>query len=153
MGIGVFAMVPLIILAVSFAVFRGLGLVGVAALDNWGLPLRMALFLMFLVTASAHWGRGRPDLIRMVPPAFPRAATIVTVTGVLEILGAVGLLVPGTARAAAICLAILLMAMFPANIRAAREKLTFMGRPAASVTVRGAMQVIFVAALLAVAAR
>ena len=146
-------MVPLVILLVSFAVFRGLGLAGVAALDNGDLPLRMALFLVFLVTASAHWGRGRADLIRMVPPAFPRAAAIVTVTGVLEILGAVGLLVPVTARAAAICLAILLVALFPANIRAARERLTIMGRPAASVAVRSAIQVIFVSALLAAAAR
>lgn len=145
-------MLPLIILLVSFVAFRGLGLVGVAALDNWDLPLRLALFLMFLVTASAHWGKGRADLIRMVPPAFPRAAAIVSVTGMLEVLGAVGLLVPATVRAAAICLAILLVAMFPANIRAAREKLTIMGRPAASVAVRGAIQVIFVAALVAVAA-
>lgn len=90
-------------------------------------------------------------MIRMVPPVFPRAAAIVTLTGVLEILGAVGLLVPVTARAAAICLAILVVAMFPANIRAARESLTIMGRPAASVPVRGAMQLIFISALLAAA--
>jgi len=146
-----FGMVPLIILLASFAVLRGMGLLGVTVLNNWDLPLRVALFLMFLVTASAHWGRGRADLVRMVPPAFPRAGAIVTITGLLEILGAVGMLFPVTARAAAICLAILLVAMFPANIRAARERLTIMGRPAASVPVRGAMQLIFISALLATA--
>jgi len=145
-------MVPLIILSASFAVLRSIGLLGVTVLNNWDLPLRVALSLMFLVTASAHWGRGRADLVRMVPPAFPRAGAIVTITGVLEILGALGMLVPVTARAAAICLAVLLVAMFPANIRAARERLTIRGRPAASVPVRGAVQLVFISALLATAA-
>ena len=144
---------PAIVLLVSFAVLRCVGFLGVAALDNWDMPLRVALFLMFLVTASAHWGRGRPDLIRMVPSVFPAAGSIITITGLGEILGGVGLLIPLFARAAAICLAILLVGMFRANIRAARERLTILGRPAMSIAVRGAMQLMFVAALLAVAVR
>ncbi|HXN48942.1 MAG TPA: hypothetical protein VN893_19985 [Bryobacteraceae bacterium] len=144
-------MVPAIILVAAFGVFRCAGLLGVAALDNWNLPLRLALFLMFLVTASAHWGKGRPDMIRMVPPAFPSAATIISVTGVLEILGAVGLVVPITARAAAACLATLLVAMFPANVRAAREQLTILGRPATALAIRAPLQAMFILALLAVA--
>ena len=145
-------MVPAIVLLVAFAILRLLGFLGVAALDNWNLPLRVALFLMFLLTASAHWGRGRADLIRMVPPAFPAPGIIITITGVLEILGAVGLLVPLTARAAAICLAILLVAMFPANIRAAREHLTILGRPAPELSLRSVIQLLFIGALVAVAA-
>jgi uncharacterized membrane protein len=65
-------------------------MLGVSALDNWELPLRGALCAMFPLTASAHWGRGRPDLIRMLPAAFPSPGTIVSMTGVLELLGAVG---------------------------------------------------------------
>lgn len=53
-------MVPAIVLVVAFAVFRGAGFLGVAALDNWDLPLRLALFSMFLLTASAHWGKAGP---------------------------------------------------------------------------------------------
>jgi uncharacterized membrane protein len=140
------------VLLASFAVLRLAGFLGIAALDNWNLPLRIALFLMFLFTASAHWGRGRPDLIRMVPPIFPFPATIIAITGVLEILGAVGLLIPITVRAAAICLAILLVAMFPANIRAAREDLTIRGRPATALPLRTVLQLMFIGALLAVAA-
>jgi uncharacterized membrane protein len=145
-------MIPVVVLLVSFAIFRVAGFLGINALDNWNLPLRVALFLMFLLTASAHWGRGRPDLIRMVPPAFPAPAVVVTITGVLEILGAVGLLIPLAARAAAICLAILLVAMFPANMRAARERLTILGRPAPGLALRGVIQVVFIGALVAVAA-
>jgi uncharacterized membrane protein len=144
-------MAPAIVLLASFAVLRCLGLLGVTVMDNWDTPLRGALCAMFLLTASAHWGRGRPDLIRMVPTMFPSAGTIVSITGVLETLGAVGLLIPATARAAATCLAVLLVAMFPANIRAAKEGLTILGRPAMGIVLRGAIQVIFVGALLAVA--
>jgi len=145
-------MLPAIVLLASFGVLRYVGGLGVPALNNWDMPLRLALFLMFLLTASAHWGKGRPDLIRMVPPAFASAATLVTITGVLEILGAVGLLVPPTTRAAAVCLAVLLVALFPANIRAARERLTLLGRPAPGLALRGALQAMFILALVAVAA-
>lgn len=144
-------MVPFIVLLVSFIVLRSVGLLGVPALDNMDLPLRMALFLMFLVGASAHWGKGRLDLVRMVPPVFTHAEALVTATGVLEILGAVGLLVPITSRFAAVCLAILLLAVFPANIRAAREHLIILGRPAPGLVVRGAIQLVFLSALVAVA--
>jgi uncharacterized membrane protein len=145
-------MVVFIVLLISFAALRLAGFVGMAALDNWNLPLRLALCLMFLVAASAHWGRGRPDLIRMVPAALPARGILVTITGLLEIVGAVGLLLPQTARAAAICLAVLLVALFPANVRAARQGFTILGRPAMSVTVRGAMQAVFIVGLLAAAA-
>ncbi|MGJ5820395.1 DoxX family protein [Paludibaculum fermentans] len=140
----------IVLLSVTL-LLRGLGALGVDALANWGLCLRGGLAAMFLLTASAHWGRRRPDLIRMVPPAFPRPDVIVTLTGYLEILGAVGLLLPTTARLSAACLAVLLLAMFPANIRAAREHLSIGGQAATALWLRTALQVIFVAALAAIA--
>ena len=103
---------------------------------------------MFLLTASAHWGASRPDLVRMVPPFFPRPGLIVGITGWLEILGAIGLLIPVTASWASACLAILLLAMFPANIRAARHGLTIGGRNATALPLRTLLQVIFIVALL-----
>jgi uncharacterized membrane protein len=110
--------------------------------------LGAGLSLMFLLTASAHWGKRRPDLIAMVPTAFPRPDLIVTITGTLEILGAVGLLVPATAPAAAVCLALLLLAMFPANVGAAHEHLKIGQTPATGLTLRTILQGVFIAALL-----
>jgi uncharacterized membrane protein len=144
-------MIPFIVLVVSFVALRSAGFLGVTALDNVDLPLRIALFLMFLLTASAHWGKGRPDLVRMVPPVFGHAEALVTITGVFEILGAIGLLLPLASRPAAVGLAILLLALFPANIRAAREHLTILGRPAPGLLVRGAIQLVFLSALVTVA--
>jgi uncharacterized membrane protein len=118
---------------------------------GWLSALRVALAVMFLFTASAHWGRRRADLIRMVPPVFPRPELMVTVTGVLEIIGAIGLLITPLAPYAAIGLTMLLVGIFPANIRAAREDLTIGGRRATPLALRAAIQVIFLAATLAVA--
>lgn len=88
-------------------------------------------------------------MIAMVPRVFTHPDRIVSATGVLEILGAVGLLIPATAPVAAACLAILLMALFPANIRAARERLTIGGRPATALPLRTLLQVVFIAVVLA----
>ncbi len=54
-------MIPLIVLVVSFVVFRLVG-VWIPYLSDWQISLRAALGVMFLLTASAHWGRRRPDL-------------------------------------------------------------------------------------------
>ena len=113
-------MAPFFVLVIAAAAFWFAGRAGVAAFQDPGFVLRAALELMFFLTASAHWGKRRPDLISMVPPAFPRPDLLVTLTGILEILGAIGLFVPSTARLACICLALLLVALFPANIHAAR---------------------------------
>jgi uncharacterized membrane protein len=93
-------------------------------------------------------GKARRDLIAMVPPLFTRAGLIVSFTGVLEILGAGGLLIPKTAAAAAVCLAVLLILIFPANIRAAHENLKIGGRPATPLPLRVLLQFVFISALI-----
>ena len=55
-----------------------------------------------------------------LPSWLPSPLLLVQVSGVLEILGAIGLLVPATRTAAAIGLILLLLAVFPANIEMLR---------------------------------
>lgn len=78
---------------------------------------RIALAALFVMTGAAHFIVTEP-MAQMVPPPFPPVATVLA-TGVLEILGAIGLLVPRRSILAAWCLLALLVAMFPANIYAA----------------------------------
>jgi len=144
-------MAPFITLSGLFLVFAGLSAAGVHALAGWYTWLRLALAGMFLLTASAHWGKRRPDLVRMVPRAFPRPEVLVTVTGVLELLGAIGLLVRPLAPLAAAGLSLLLLAMFPANVHAARAGLTIGGRPVPALVPRTLLQLLFLAATVAVA--
>src|SRR6516165_9128730 len=117
-------MVPFIVLVIATLLLRATAAAGAALFNDWTWCLRGGLALMFLLTASAHWGKRRADLVAMVPAAFPRPDLMVSATGVLEILGAVGLLIPATAPTAAACLALLLIALFPANIRASHQLLT-----------------------------
>ena len=141
-------MLPFWVLVTSTLTLRVVGAAGVPALDSWIACLRGGLAAMFVFTASAHWGKRRPDLIRMVPGVFPRPDLVVTITGVLEIFGAVGLLFARTAPMAAACLAALLIALFPANVRAALQNLSVGGRKATGLPLRLLLQVVFVAALL-----
>jgi uncharacterized membrane protein len=113
--------VPFYILVSSILLFWIAGFAGATLVWPWPAALRAALSTMFLVTASAHWGKKRVDLIRMVPPAFPKPELLVTATGCLEIAGAIGLLLPATTRLAAACLALLMVAMFRANVYASRQ--------------------------------
>jgi uncharacterized membrane protein len=141
-------MAPAIVLVVVTLLARASGALGAPLVNHWPGALRVGVAAMFLLTASAHWGRMRADLVRMVPPALPRPGAWVTLTGILELAGAVGLLVPATAPFAAIGLALLMLAMFPANIHAARAGLTLRGRPVPALLPRAALQALFIAATL-----
>ncbi|GAA3336097.1 DoxX family protein [Amorphoplanes nipponensis] len=145
-------MAPLVTLLAGTVLARLLGLLGVDALDGWLPALRVGLALMFLLTGLAHFGLGRrADLVAMVPPRLPRPELLVTLTGGLELAGAAGLLLPPTYRLAAGCLALLMLAMFPANVYAARHHVDLGGKPATPLPLRTALQVVFVAAALTVA--
>lgn len=141
-------MVPFILLIVSFLIFRLIGFFGLSYFDVWETSLRSAVALMFLFTAMAHWGKRRQDLIKMVPPALPNPDFIVTATGILEIIGAIGLLIPITSNIASLSLALLLIVMFPANIRAARKGITIGGRPCTPLFPRTILQIIFLTAVI-----
>jgi uncharacterized membrane protein len=103
---------------------------------------------MFTLTGIAHFTGLREDMIKMVPPAFGHPGFWVTFTGVAELAGAIGILLPRTRRWAAAGLALLLVAMFPANVHAAVSHLTFGGKPATPLIPRILEQLVFLAAVL-----
>jgi uncharacterized membrane protein len=83
----------------------------------------------------------------MIPAYFPRPVLLVYITGILELLGAVGLLLPEFRRLAGLCLIALLIAMFIANVNAAQKGVTLRGKPATPLWLRIPMQIFFVALL------
>lgn len=146
-------MLVLIVLVVSWLSFRALGALGASHLATWALSARYALVVMFVFTGISHFAKMKYDLARMVPNAFRRPLTIIYITGVLELLGAVGLLLPEFRKIAAFCLIALLLAIFPANIKAARRKLKVGGREATALWLRAPMQLLFIGLLWWSAAR
>jgi uncharacterized membrane protein len=118
--------------------------------DSWPSAVAIGLAAMFVVTGVAHFVNPlRRDMIAIVPPKLPSPGLLVTVTGVLELLGAGGLLYPPTRVAAAVCLFVLMLVMFPANVYATR-----MPNPPKSMTtrldLRTVEQIVFVGAALVV---
>jgi uncharacterized membrane protein len=140
-------MLVLIILLVSWLVFRGLGAAGVHALGSWQSSARYALVVMFVFTAMAHFNKMKHDLAHMVPEYCPRPLLLVYITGVLELLGAAGLMLAGFRRLAGMCLIALLVAMFVANVNAAKKGVTLRGKPATPLWLRAPMQVLFIVLL------
>jgi uncharacterized membrane protein len=137
-------MLVLIILVASILVFRGLGFAGAPAFASWSADVRDGLAVMLLFTASAHFTPMKEDLIRMTPGWVPWPRAMVFFTGLCEIAGAIGLLIPATRRAAGIALILFFIATLPANIHAARAGLTPRGRPATPLWLRVPMQILFI---------
>ncbi len=144
-------MAPLITLVVGSILARTVGWLGVDYVNSWAAAIAVGLAAMFVLTGVAHFAPPmRADLVAIVPPRLPAPGLLVTVTGLLELLGAAGLLLPPTRVAAAVCLLALMLAMFPANLYASR-----MPDPPKSMTtqlpVRTAIEVVFLAAAITVA--
>ena len=107
--------------------------------------LRVVVALPLLVSGSAHFTR-TALMAMIIPPFFPYHSQLVLVSGVLELAGAIGLLLPPFARAASACVALLMIAVFPANVYAANKYVGGLHMP--SVPVRLAMQVVYILFLL-----
>jgi uncharacterized membrane protein len=140
-------MVVLILLLVSWIALRGIGAAGVHALASWQNSARYALVVMFIFTATAHFNKMKHDLARMIPAYFPRPLLLVYITGVLELLGAIGLVLAPLRKIAGICLIALLVGMFIANVNGAQQGVTLRGKPPTPLWLRTPMQILFVALL------
>src|SRR5882672_8904897 len=105
--------IPFYVMIGGIAAARIVGAIGWPALNDWQIAVRVGLAIMFVFTGVAHFTGTRVDLVRMVPPQLPHPALLVTVTGIAELAGAIGLLVPGLAPWAGYALIALLIAMFP----------------------------------------
>ena len=73
------------------------------------------VFLWFLIGGVAHFAATTTEM-RIVPPYIPWPRAAVLITGVFELLGAIGLLVRRYRAAAGFGLSLLTLAVTPANI-------------------------------------
>ena len=129
---------------IALLLHRGLGALGVEHYAAWIDCARFALATMFAFTSVSHFAPMRKDMIAMVPPALPRPDLLVFATGILELAGAAGLLLRTTRPWAAYGLIALLVALFPANISAARRGVNLRGRPPTPLWLRAPMQILFI---------
>ncbi|WP_078311659.1 MULTISPECIES: hypothetical protein [unclassified Mycobacterium] len=137
-------MAPLVALVVGTLLARLIGAQGFTPVNSWPAAVVVGLAAMFTLTGVAHFvPKMRQAMIAIVPPWIPAAGLLVALTGVLELLGAIGVLVPSTRVVAAGCLGVLLVVMFPANVYAATQRSNPLSTP---LGWRTAEQLLFLAA-------
>jgi uncharacterized membrane protein len=98
------------------------------ASTRWKAGLRWLLTL-FMVAAGINHFRDPGAYLAMMPSALPWPHALVAVSGVAEVAGGLGLILPSTRRWAAWGLVALLVAIFPANINMAVNHIPLGGRP------------------------
>lgn len=89
--------------------------------------------------------------MRIVPPWFPWPRAAVLISGVLELLGAAGLLLRPTRRAAAWGLLALTVAVTPANVYMLEQANAFPGVPYWALLLRLPLQLVLLALIWKVA--
>jgi len=92
------------------------------AISRWALTL-------FMVGAGANHFLSPAPYVGMVPAMLPAPWALVYVSGVAEILGGLGLILPATRRLAAWGLIALFIAVFPANLNMAVNHLPLGTQP------------------------
>lgn len=107
---------------------------------------RAGLALFFLAAGTAHFVRPKPYLAIM-PRWIPWPAALVAMSGAAEILGGLGICFRPTRTAAGWGLIALLVAVFPANLRAIATGLVIGGHavPAWMLWARLPFQLFFIA--------
>ena len=125
------------------------------SLTNVLTVLRILLAVVFIIAGISHFvpsvqrtmAAMNPPRLRFTGWRSPR--NLVIFTGVCEILGGIGLLVPATRVTSGVALAVFLVAVFPANAYAARHKERF-GAVAIPLIPRLIGQVVLIGLVVAV---
>ncbi len=100
--------------------------------------------VLFTVTGIMHF-TNTAFFSAIVPPYLPAPDMLVYVSGVFEILGGIGVLVPATRRFSGYGLLALLVAVYPANIHMALNPELFPDASAGALYARLPFQFVFAA--------
>ena len=75
---------------------------------------RITLGILFIAASTLHFSSDAE--LQIIPPFLPYRRAALYITGIFEMLGGIGLLIPRFQRSAAWGLVALLIAIFPANV-------------------------------------
>jgi uncharacterized membrane protein len=106
---------------------------------------RISLACLFVVTGLGHFAK-TTEMAEMLPAWVPLRFALTYVTGVLELAGAIGLLLPRVSRIAGVCLMAFLVLVFPANVYASINQVAMGGHEAGPMylLIRGPFQILLV---------
>jgi uncharacterized membrane protein len=87
---------------------------------------RVGLSLFFIFTSIGHF-ISTEAMAAMLPPSVPYRIELIYLTGVLELLGAIGVWIPRLMRLTGLLLILMLIGVLPANIYSAVNRVEFGG--------------------------
>jgi uncharacterized membrane protein len=93
---------------------------------------RVGLSLFFAFTAIGHFIRTE-EMAAMLPASVPYRVEMVYVTGVLELLAAIGVWLPRVRKLTGVLLILMLIGLLPANIYSAINRVDFGGHEAGPI--------------------
>lgn len=101
------------------------------ALAHMPEPLRgrIGVAFVFAFTGIGHFIK-TVEMAQMLPLWIPRRTLLIYLSGVFELLGCVGILIPQISRPTGIALCIFLVLVLPSNVYAAFQKVNFSGHAA-----------------------
>ncbi|WP_339701030.1 hypothetical protein [uncultured Roseivirga sp.] len=116
-------MKPLILLLLSFTV--SIFVIKIIKTEyDFALSARIAMSIMLLFTAIGHFAFTK-GMSMMIPEFVPFKESVVYLSGIFEILLALGLLIPKFQTVSGWALVIFLLLMLPANIYASMNKVNY----------------------------
>jgi uncharacterized membrane protein len=116
-------MKPLLVLIIAFAITLAATRIINGAFE-FALAGRIAMSVMLLFTAIGHFAYTK-GMAMMVPKVIPYKTFIVYLTGMMEIVAAIGLLIPDFVKITAWLLIAFFVTTLPANIYAAINRIDY----------------------------
>lgn len=114
---------------------------------GWSGAVACGMAAVFVCTSLTHFLQPhRSGLVAIVPRSVPAPELAVTVSGVAEVIIAVGLVLPQTRPMAAAAAVALLIAVFPANVVAA-QGVDHPHAPNTALGLRTGLQLVFLSAV------
>lgn len=97
---------------------------------------RVGLSLFFAFAALGHFARTEA-MAEMLPPAVPYRIEVIYLTGIFELLGAIGVWIPRLTKLTGLLLIVMLVGILPSNIYSAINRVEFGGHEAGPVYLLG----------------
>jgi len=116
-------MKPLLVLLSTFAI----AVIAIKILRHqyeFALAARIAMSIMLIFTAIGHFALPK-GMSMMIPDFIPYKLELVYLTGIIEIVGAIGLLIPKFRVLTAWLLIVFFLLILPANIKSAIEQIDY----------------------------
>jgi len=120
-------------------------------MGNWNFILsgNIAMSVMLMFTAIGHFAYTK-GMEMMLPAFVPFKTFMVYITGIIEVVAAIGLLIPSLQLSISYVLIVFFILVLPCNIYAAVKKVdyqkgTYTGRGTSYLWLRVPMQILFIA--------